>query len=180
MSFDYLFSDGEVYAAHSGTFKKHSDCSLEIKHEKTLYSSYYSHLDVDDIADGTIIEQGHYLGKISLDPDKSNCKCNWAEKSFACATGPHVHLELRYDGEPASLDGKTIGNLRIKTGLYNHDAYCSDPKDCTRAVLKQTGEPCATTYTDLTTGHVICPVTKGSNIGRKYYGLSIQIQDKLF
>lgn len=162
--FDYLSSNGEVYSSHSGHYHKHSDCSLEIEDDKTKYSTYYSHLELNNISDGTFIEQGQHLGNISLDPDNSNCKCNFAKKSFACATGPHVHLELRYNGEPASLDGKIISNLRIKTGLFQHDMYCSDPTDCTQATYL--GEPCATTYTDLTTGKVICPVTKGANIGK--------------
>ena len=161
--FDYLSSAGEVYSSHSGYYKKHSDCSLEIKHDQTKYSTYYSHLQLNYISDGTFIEQGHHLGNISLDPDMSLCKCNWALKSFACGTGPHVHLELRYDNKPASLDGQIISNLEIKTGKFQHDMYCSDATDCTQATYD--GKPCATTYTDLTTGEVICPVTKGANTG---------------
>ena len=160
--FDYLFSRGEVFSANSGHYKKHSECSLEIQHENSGFSTYYSHLELSNISDGTFIEQGHYLGNISLDPDNSNCKCNWGQKSFQCATGPHVHLELRYDGQPESLDGRNISNLRIKTGSLPHDMYCSDPLDCTLATYQ--GKACATTFT-LPNGDVICPVTKGSNIG---------------
>ena len=161
--FDYLFSHGDVYSAHSGYFKKHSDCSFELIHDKTRYSTYYSHVEIKDIDDREFIEQGEYIGKIQLDPYKSNCKCDWPGKSFLCATGPHLHIELRFDGRPASLQGRTISNLRISTGLLPHDMYCSDPDHCTSATFE--GKPCATTYTDLTTGHVICPVTKGSNRG---------------
>ena len=165
VEFDYLFSNGEVYAAHSGYFKKHSECSFEVRHEKTLYSTYYSHAEANEIEDGTFIEQGEDIGRIQLDPDQSNCKCDWPSKSFVCATGPHLHLELRYNGSPASLDGKIISNLRIKAGKFEHDNYCSDPEDCTEA--RYEGKPCATTYTNLKTGEVICPITKGTNIGRK-------------
>ena len=165
--FDYLFSYGEVYSAHSGYFKKHSDCSFELIHDKTRYSTYYSHVEIKDIDDREFIEQGEYIGKIQLDPYKSNCKCDWPGKSFLCATGPHLHIELRFDGRPASLQGRTISNLRISTGLLPHDMYCSDPDHCTSATFE--GKPCATTYTDLTTGHVICPVTKGSNRGGRLY-----------
>ena len=165
--FDYLFSHGEVYACHSGWFYKHSDCSLEIIHDATKFSTYYSHLQLNDIANGTYIEQGHHLGNISLDPDNSNCKCNYAKKEFACATGPHMHFELRYDGHPESLDGRIIGNLRVKTGSLPHDLYCSDPRGRCNLAIGTDGEPCATTYTDMSTGNVICPVTKGGNIGKK-------------
>ena len=165
--FDYLFSQGEVLSSHGGRFYKHSDCSLEIIHESTRFSTYYSHLELNDIANGTYIEQGHQLGKISLDPDNSNCKCNYAKKEFACSTGPHMHYELRYDGHPESLDGRIISNLRIKTGSLPHDLYCSEPRGRCDLAIGTDGKPCATTYTDLLTGNVICPVTKGGNVGKK-------------
>ena len=164
VAFDYLSSNGEVYSAHSGYFKKHSECSAEIKHDMTKFSTYYSHIDLNDIGDGVFIEQGENIGRISLDPDRSNCRCDWPGKSFLCATGPHLHLEIRYDGKPASLQGHVISNLRIKTGTLPHDMYCSDPEDCTSATFE--GKLCSTTFTDVSTGEVICPVTKGSNIGK--------------
>ena len=164
VAFDYLSSNGEVYSAHSGYFKKHSECSAEIKHDMTKFSTYYSHIDLNDIGDGVFIEQGENIGRISLDPDRSNCRCDWPGKSFLCATGPHLHLEIRYDGKPASLHGHVISNLRIKTGTLPHDMYCSDPDDCTSAMFE--GKLCSTTFTDVSTGEVICPVTKGSNIGK--------------
>ena len=168
--FDYLFSEGDVLSAHSGHTKKHSECSMEVIHatcdicNNSGYSTYYSHLILNDFEDGTFINQGEHIGQIELDPEKSLCKCDWAYSSFQCATGPHLHLELRYDSAPESLDGKTISNLRIKTGMLAHDQLCSDPDDCTKATIG--GKPCATTYTDVTTGKVTCPVTKGSNIGK--------------
>ena len=170
--FDYLFSEGDVLSAHSGHTKKHSECSIEVKHatcdtcNPSGYSTYYSHLVLNDLKDGTFIEPGVHIGKIELDPEKSLCKCDWAYSSFQCATGPHLHLEMRYNGAPESLDGKVISNLRIKTGMLAHDQLCSDPEDCTKATIG--GEPCSTTYTDVSTLKVTCPVTKGSNIGKIY------------
>ena len=162
--FDYLESNGEIYSAHSGYFYKHSKCSLLVQHDKSSFATYYSHLDVNDIEDGAYIEQGYSLGRISLDPDTSNCKCDWPSKSFACATGPHVHFELRKDGKPAHLQDQVISNLKVNTGILPHDMYCTDAEgDCTRATFR--GELCATYYTDLNTGEKICPVTKGSNMG---------------
>ena len=161
--FDYLFSNGDVYASHSGFVKKHSECSIEVVHDVTKFSTYYSHLEINDIGDGVFIEQGENIGRISLDPSSSNCRCDWPNKSFLCATGPHLHMELRYDGKPASIHGHVMGNLRIKAGLLPHDMYCSDPVECTSALFE--GQLCSTTFTDVTTGQVMCPVTKGSNIG---------------
>ena len=165
--FDYLFSSGEVYASHGGKLYKHSDCSVEIVDDATSFSTYYSHLQLNDIIDGTSIKQGHYLGNISLDPSNSNCKCNYAKKEFACATGPHMHLELRKNGQPESLNGRTISNLRIKTGSLPHDLYCSDPRGLCDQAIGIHGEKCATTYTDISSGKVTCPVTKGANAGKE-------------
>ena len=166
--FDFVNSNGDVYSAHEGYFKKHSDCSVELIHDKSGFSTYYSHLVPNDIQDNVFIETGENIGRISLDPDTSNCKCDWSSKSFLCATGPHLHLELRHKGSPVTLDGKTISNLRIKAGLLPHDSYCSDPEDCTSATFE--GKSCATYYTDLTTGDVICAVTKKeSNIGKDLF-----------
>ena len=168
--FDYLFSEGDVLSAHSGHTKKHSECSIEVIHatcdtcNTSGYSTYYSHLVLNDLEDGTFIEPGVHIGKIELDPEKSLCKCDWAYSSFQCATGPHLHLEMRYEGAPESLDGKIISNLLIKTGMLAHDQLCSDPDDCTKATIG--GKPCATTYTHVKTLEVTCPVTKGSNIGK--------------
>ena len=163
--FDFVHSNGDVHSAHSGYFKRHSDCSVEIRHDKSGHSTYYSHIVPDDIQDNVFIESGEHIGIISLDPATSNCKCDWSLRSFLCSTGPHVHFEIRHNGHPGKLDGKIISNLRIKAGLLPHDSYCSDPEDCTSATFE--GKPCATYYTDMTTGDVICAVTKKeSNIGK--------------
>ena len=166
MPFDFVNSNGEVFSAHSGYFKKTSDCSVEILHDKTLFSTYYTHIQPNDIQNDVYIESGESIGIISLDPLASNCKCDWSSSSFLCATGPHLHFELRHDGTPSSLNGRSISNLRIKAGLLPHDSFCTDPNDCTTATFK--GESCATYYTDTTNGEVTCAVTKQeANIGDK-------------
>ena len=173
--FDFVNSSGEVHSSHSGYFRKHSDCSVEVTHDKSLYSTFYSHIVPNDIENNVFVESGESIGRIDLDPDTSNCKCDWSQKSFLCSTGPHMHLELRHNGSPASLDGRTISKLRIKAGLLPHDAYCSDPEDCTLATFE--GRSCATYFTDETTepNKVLCAVTKKeSNIGnKKHYFLQM-------
>ena len=166
MPFDFVNSVGEVFSAHQGYFKKHSDCSVEIRHDQSNYSTYYSHLQPNDIQDDIFIESGESIGRISIDPESSNCKCDWSRSSFLCATGPHLHFELRHRGSPASLDGRSISDLQIRAGLLPHDSYCTDPEDCTTATFQ--GSSCATYYTVKSTGNVICAVTKQeTNIGIK-------------
>ena len=162
VSFDYLLSDGDVYAANKGYVKRHSKCSVEVV--QGSYSTYYSHVVVDDILlDGDKVEQGDHLAKISLLPDDSNCDCDWVSRSFVCSTGPHLHVELRRDGHPETLNNKVMSNYLIKPGQYPHDQFCNDPESCTLA--RYNGSSCATTYTDITTGEVFCPLTKGQNLG---------------
>ena len=162
--FDFVHSFGEVFSSHSGFIKKHSDCSIEVRHDKSNFSTYYSHINPNDIEDGIFVESGESIGRISIDPDLSNCKCDWSSSRFLCATGPHLHFELRLNGGPVSLDGRMISNLRIKTGLLPHDSYCTDPQDCTRATFL--GKSCATYFTHQRTGEVTCAVTKQeTNIG---------------
>lgn len=168
--FDYLFSDGDIYAAHSGFVKKHSECALEIFDNATEFSTYYSHLNLTGIDDEVWVDQGENIGRISLDPEESNCKCDWPTRSFLCATGPHVHFELRYNGTPSTLNDKIISKIRIKTGTYAHDQYCNDPDHCDSATIN--GEPCATTYTHVDTGDIFCPVVKGSNFGMLEYPIT--------
>ena len=166
--FDFVNSTGEVLASHDGYFYKNSDCSVEVFHDKSNYSTFYSHIIPNDIENGVFIESGESIGRIDLDPHTSNCRCDWSRRSFLCSTGPHIHLELRHKGHPADLDGRIISNLRITTGLLPHDSYCSDPVDCTLA--KFGGEPCATYYNDTTTGNVMCAVTKKeSNVGNQQH-----------
>ena len=181
--FDYLFSDGDIYAAHSGFVKKHSECALEVFDNATEYSTYYSHLNLSGIDDNVWVDQGENIGRISLDPVESNCKCDWPVSSFLCATGPHVHFELRYNGTPSTLNAKIISNIRIKTGTYAHDhsntgQYCSDPDHCESATIN--GELCATTFTHVDTGEVFCPVTKGNFGMLKYLITSIYMNQYWF
>ena len=163
MSFDYLFSHGDVYAAHSGVVIRRSICALEVMHGPTLYSTYYSHVE-HNFTNGMLVEQGEYLGRISLVPNLSNCGCDWSTHNFECSTGPHLHFQLKYNGRPETLDGKIISNLRVKVGKHNHDENCNAPDHCSSAKIH--GQPCATTYKDIKTGDVHCPVVKGSNFGR--------------
>ena len=163
VSFDYLNSQGNVHSAHGGRIKKHSSCSVEIEDIDSEFTTYYSHINVaEDIYDGVMVRRGQLIGNISLYPDQANCQCDWGNSLYECASGPHVHFELRKNGHPVSLDNRTISNYLIHAGNYSHDKYCSDPESCTG----KKGSDCSTKFTDINYPYTVyCPTVKGQNIG---------------
>ena len=167
--FHYYGSNGDVYSSHSGTIRKHSSCSIEIFHGQSGYSTYYSHIYVPDFTNGSWIPQGTKIGRISLEDKESNCGCDYGQKNYECADGPHLHFELRLNGKPETLNNKTISNLRIQTGENPYDQFCSDADHCLTATNKY-GDPCATIYRDIhNPENVICPVVMEANTGSKRY-----------
>ena len=165
VSFDYLNSEGHVHAAHSGRIKRHSDCSVEIEDLDSGYTTYYSHIVLqEDIKNDGIVSRGQLIGAISLNPDHSNCNCDWSDTDYECASGPHAHFELRRNGYPVSLNNRVISRYRIRAGKYSHDKYCSDPESCEMA--RNDSSLCATLFTDVKTGVIYCPTVKGQNLGR--------------
>ena len=181
VSFDYLNSDGHVHAAHSGTIKYHSDCSIEIEDLDSEYTTYYSHILLQkDITDGVTVSRGQLIGKISLNPDHANCLCDWSNTDYECASGPHAHFELRQKREdgtvyPVSLNNRMISIYRIRAGQYSHDKYCSDPDSCEMA--RNNSSPCATLFTDVNTGTIYCPTVKGQNLGNIISKISYRVNE---
>ena len=176
VSFDYLNSEGHVHTAHSGRVTKLSGCSMEVQDLHSEYSTYYSHINVaDDIAEHDTVTRGQLIGNISLYPDQSNCNCDWANSLYECSSGPHLHLEIRKDGYPVSLDNRMISNYRIRAGKFSHDMGCSDPESCTG----KKAASCATTFTDVNTNTVYCPTVKGQNIGKNYILTRIICSNKI-
>ena len=145
--------------AFHGMVHVHSSCSLEILNG--THSTYYSHIRID-VENGTSVQQGDPIAEIELYPNEANCMCDWTNMKYECATGPHLHLEMRKNGRPETLNDKEISGYRIRAGKYAHDEYCSDPEDC--LVAKNNGVSCATTFTH-TDGEVFCATVKGINAG---------------
>ena len=164
VTFDYLNSEGNVHTAHPGRVKRHSSCSLEVKHVGSSFSTYYSHIKIlKDIVNGVMVTRGQQIGSIDLYPDDANCLCQWSQSHYECSSGPHVHFEIRKSGYPVSLNNYLISEYIIHAGWYPHDKWCTDPESCQLA--KNGTNLCATTYTDQNTGETFCPTTKGVNLG---------------
>ena len=140
-------SGGLVYAAHSGWVYHDSwtwQCGLKIK-ASNGYETHYLH--ITDLIDQKIwiwgrngwnihqryVNQGDIIGRIAVTKSNSNCPdaCNSFDES--CSTGPHLHFELKKNGNPESLNGVTIGELTIQklSQSANYDEGCGqDDENC--------------------------------------------------
>ena len=146
-------------ASHDGRIYIHSTCNLEI----TLgpYSTYYAHINVKPgLKNNMMVKAGDIIGRIEIKSDKALCLCNWDEASYSCSTGPHLHWEVRKDGQPVSLNNMIVGGIKIRTGKYERDASCTDPEHCLLA-RDTFNSPCATYFIDQD-NTIYCPSVRGN------------------
>lgn len=90
---------GNVYASDRGTVVESSYTGINgnymIIDHNNGYTTYYGHMNLPGYFPvGTVVQQGEVIGQIGM--------TGWA-------TGPHVHFEIRYNGQrldPSSVVGK--------------------------------------------------------------------------
>jgi murein DD-endopeptidase MepM/ murein hydrolase activator NlpD len=99
--------DGRVLAARDGLVYR--PCGMTtyvmIKHADGWQTDYYHLTNIPYIQEGTWIESGRYLGTVST-----------AVECGGSATGPHVHFNIRYQGEHTAWHGRQIGGWTITAG----------------------------------------------------------------
>ena len=121
--FGYYNSDGTVTASHAGIVYVNGPCKLTIFGKN--WRTYYSHIR-PTVNSGDSVNKGDSLGHIELERSRSNCNCELARGRSECATGPHIHFEVRStSGQPVDLHGLNIGGYIIKTGSKSYDLGCA-------------------------------------------------------
>ena len=115
--------NARVAAAHSGKVEIISNCNVKITH-KSGFSTQYYHMEGMNTRRNRrrlhrkYIRKGRTLGRYAK--RRSVALCNGGTSS-----GPHLHFTLlSIRGTPISLDGKRMGNYRIKAGRKNYDKNC--------------------------------------------------------
>jgi murein DD-endopeptidase MepM/ murein hydrolase activator NlpD len=85
------------------------------------WSSYYYHLTNIAVAQGQYVSRGQLLGGTS---DQVACG-GWA-------SGPHVHIYLRYENREVAIDGVDIGGWTVENGSKQYDGCLvrGDEKHC--------------------------------------------------
>ncbi|WP_280465817.1 peptidoglycan DD-metalloendopeptidase family protein [Nocardia brasiliensis] len=108
-SLDFSGGDGRVLSPARGRFYKtcvrNGSAEIRLVHDNGYTTSYYHMTNLPDVADGTLVAAGTYLGRIGV-----RLPCGGS------ANGPHVHMSLYRGRTPIPVHGKTIGGWTFWQG----------------------------------------------------------------
>ena len=86
----YATKGGTVIIAEDWYIPGYSYGKYVVVDHGGLYTSTYAHMDTVNVYVGQVVEQGDVLGTVG---------------NTGYSTGPHLHFEIRYDGEPVDPFG---------------------------------------------------------------------------
>jgi hypothetical protein len=101
-----------VVAAASGTPRKVSACYFEVAHGGGWETMYY-HLENIQTYSG-FIAQNDKIGVIANTLAEATC-------SGGAASGPHVHVALKYNGAYVAIDGTALAGWVVHAGRWSYD-----------------------------------------------------------
>lgn len=108
-----------VTAMQEGVARVWSSCSVSVVHPNGWVTFYY-HLDHVQVADSTPVERNDRLANYADNEAQALCDGGFS-------TGPHVHMSLRYDGSPVSVDEVNVDFTAFShhAGEGDYDTNCN-------------------------------------------------------
>jgi len=130
--------DGRVLAARDGLIYRPcgNNTYVMIKHADGWQTDYYHLVNIPLYQDGSWVESGRYLGNVGN-----------AVECGGSSYGPHVHFNIRYNGQHMALAGRQIGGWTISDGEkpYEGCAERGAERVCAVGTMKNYDMP-ATAY----------------------------------
>ncbi|HEY9104197.1 peptidoglycan DD-metalloendopeptidase family protein [Chitinimonas sp.] len=115
-SIDFSGPGGQVLAPRDGRIYKscvrNGSAIVQLVHDNGYTSRYYHMESLPNLADGSLVRKGSYLGQIGL-----------ALPCGGSTTGPHVHFSLSMNGNPVAVNGKIVGGWQFFEGASAYQGY---------------------------------------------------------
>lgn len=108
-----------VSAMQEGVARVWSSCSVSVIHPNGWVTGYY-HLDHVQIADFAVVQRNDRLANYADNEAQAICDGGWS-------SGPHVHMSMKYDGNPVSVDESNVDFTAFShhAGQGDYDTNCS-------------------------------------------------------
>ncbi|MFC4159259.1 peptidoglycan DD-metalloendopeptidase family protein [Chitinimonas lacunae] len=117
-SIDFSGGNGQVLAPRDGRIYKScinsGSAIVQLVHDNGYTTRYYHMINLPNIADGTLVRKGTYLGTIG-----NALPCGGS------STGAHVHFSLSMNGQAVPVHGKVIGGWQFTEGSQPYAGYAS-------------------------------------------------------
>ncbi|MGU8077203.1 peptidoglycan DD-metalloendopeptidase family protein [Burkholderia pyrrocinia] len=115
-SLDFSGGDGRVLAPRDGYLYRSCEYGgsaiVKLVHDNGYTSTYYHMVQLPSLANGALVRQGDYLGRIG-----NGLPCG------GLSTGAHVHFSLSQGGNEVPVNGKTIGGWQFFEGRSAYAGY---------------------------------------------------------
>ncbi|HEY4146384.1 M23 family metallopeptidase [Pinirhizobacter sp.] len=117
-SVDLWSSNGRVLVPTAGNYyvtcRARGSALVHILHDNGYETTYYHMENMANIADGTRVETGTFLGYVG-----NALPCGGS------SSGAHVHMSLKYNGRATPLDGSVLGGWTFHESWFPYQGYLS-------------------------------------------------------
>ena len=107
-----------VSAMQEGVARVWSTCSVSVIHPNGWVTGYY-HLDRVQVDDFASVQRNDRLSNYADNEDQATCNGGFS-------TGPHVHMSIKYNGSPVSVDESNVDFTAFShhEGVGDYDTNC--------------------------------------------------------